>query len=183
MNVRAGEGDRGGGAAVVLAMLALAALVAAASWWFLVRRPAEQAARAEAARTAEAAAEAGVREKRRELFGDAALAPGVVFRASGLGYRILEPGSGPAPGPASTVRIRYIGRSRDGRVFDETREPAEFRLAGLVPGMSAGVQVLRPGGRIELFVPPSLGYGARPVAGLPPNSGLRFEVTLVEVLP
>jgi FKBP-type peptidyl-prolyl cis-trans isomerase len=178
-----GGRTRGGGAAAVVALVAAAALAAAASWWFLVRRPEERAARAEAERAAAESAEAGLREKRRELFGDAALAPGVTFRASGLGYRIVEPGSGPAPGPASTVRIRYIGRARDGRVFDETKEPAEFRLAGLVPGMSAGVQLLRPGGRIELFVPPSLGYGARPVAGLPPNSGLRFEVTLVEVLP
>jgi FKBP-type peptidyl-prolyl cis-trans isomerase len=168
---------------MVLVMLALAILAAAASWWFLVRRPAERAAREEAEQATAAAAEEALRSKRRELFGDAALAPGVVFRPSGLGYRILEPGSGMAPGPSSTVRLRYVGRSRDGTVFDQTREPVEFRVTGLVPGMSAGVQLLRPGGRIELFVPPSLGYGARPVAGLPSNSALLFDVTLVEVLP
>jgi len=120
--------------------------------------------------------------KRQELFGEIATQPGFEFRSTGLGYRMLEPGAGTPPGPGATVQISYIGRIKDGRVFDQTRTPVEFRLNSLVPGMSAGIQMLRPGGRIELLVPPALGYGNRAVAGLPPGSGLIFEVTLVKIV-
>ena len=38
-----------------------------------------------------------------------------------------------------------------------------------------------PGGRFGLLIPPALGYGNRAAGGIPPGSGLFFDVTLVSV--
>jgi FKBP-type peptidyl-prolyl cis-trans isomerase len=160
--------------------LALAVL-SGVGWWFGVQRPAElRRATAQAAAEA-AAAEASLQARRRDWFGDIADQPGFTFRSSGLGHRIVTPGDGPRPGPQSTVRLTYTGRLRDGRVFDSVTTPSTFRLNALLPGLGAGLQLIGPGGRIELLIPPSLGYGNRAAGGIPPGSGLVFDVTLVSV--
>ncbi len=161
-----------------LIVVLLVGAVAGAGWWFGVRgvleRRAAEAAKVEAALAAQ-------RERRLALFGERALSEGVVFRSSGLGLRILNPGEGRQPGLSDTIRIIYKGTTKDGTVFDQAKEPAEFTLGRLVPGMATGLQELRPGGSMELFIPPSLGYGNRQIAGIPAGSGLIFEVTLVEI--
>jgi FKBP-type peptidyl-prolyl cis-trans isomerase len=160
--------------------LALAVLGGAA-WWFGVQRPAELRRATAQAAAEEAAAEASLQARRRDWFGEIADQPGFTFRSSGLGHRIVAPGNGPRPGPQSTVRLTYTGRLRDGRVFDSVTTPSTFRLNALLPGLSAGLQLIAPGGRIELLIPPSLGYGNRAAGGIPPGSGLVFDVTLVSV--
>jgi len=138
------------------------ALLGGAGWWFGVHRPAElRRATAQAAAEA-AAAEAALQARRRDGFGEVADEPGFTFRASGLGHRIVTRGEGPAPGPLSTVRLTYTGRLRDGRVFDSVTTPSTFRLNALLPGLGAGLQLIGPGGRIELLIPPSLGYATAP---------------------
>jgi FKBP-type peptidyl-prolyl cis-trans isomerase len=160
--------------------LALAVLGGAA-WWFGVQRPAELRRATAQAAAEEAAAEASLQARRRDWFGEIADQPGFTFRSSGLGHRIVAPGNGPRPGPQSTVRLTYTGRLRDGRGFDSVTTPSTFRLNALLPGLSAGLQLIAPGGRIELLIPPSLGYGNRAAGGIPPGSGLVFDVTLVSV--
>ena len=159
------------------------ALLGGAGWWFGVHRPAELRRATEQAAAEAAAAEAALQARRRDWFGEAADQPGFTFRASGLGHRIVTRGEGPAPGSHSTVRLTYTGRLRDGRVFDSVSKPSVFRLNALLPGLGAGLQLIGPGGRIELLIPPSLGYGNRAAGGIPPGSGLIFDVTLVSVEP
>ena len=105
--------------------------------------------------------------------------------ASGLQYRVLRKGAGGAPQASSTVKVHYHGWLDDGKVFDssyERREPIEFPLNGVIPGWTEGMQLVQPGGMIELVIPAKLGYGARgapPV--IPPNATLHFLVELLEV--
>jgi FKBP-type peptidyl-prolyl cis-trans isomerase len=159
------------------------ALLGGAGWWFGVHRPAELRRAAEQAAAEAAAAEAALQARRRDWFGEVADQPGFTFRPSGLGHRIVTRGEGPAPGPHSTVRLTYTGRLRDGRVFDSVSKPSVFRLNALLPGLGAGLPLIGPGGRIELLIPPSLGYGNRAAGGIPPGSGLIFDVTLVFIEP
>ncbi|HVS53059.1 MAG TPA: FKBP-type peptidyl-prolyl cis-trans isomerase [Opitutaceae bacterium] len=123
------------------------------------------------------------RAAREAMFGAEALDPAVQWRASGLGYRILVPGDGAAPSVGARVRMNYVGRLKDGTVFDRSKQPVEMALSGMLAGMSTGLQLLHAGGKAVLFVPPELGYGTHQVAGIPPNSGLIFEVELVAVNP
>lgn len=125
-------------------------------------------------------------EQRLALFGPSASAPDIVWRASGLGVRVVASGEGRAPGMTDTVRVHYSGRLKDGRVFDDSRArgaPADFAVNRLLPGWAAGMGALKPGGKAELYLPPALGYGERVVAGIPAGSGLVFEVELIAVNP
>ena len=105
---------------------------------------------------------------------------------SGLQYRVLRKGAGVAPKASSTVKVHYHGWLDDGTVFDssyERRDPATFPLNRVIPGWTEGMQLVQPGGMIELVIPAKLGYGARGTPGgpIPPNATLHFLVELLEV--
>ncbi len=124
--------------------------------------------------------------RRAELFGDRAKDPAIVWRASGLGSKIILPGEGTSPTPTDRIRVHYLGRLKDGKVFDDTRQrgkPAEFTVNRLITGLAAALPLLKPGGQAVFFIPPSLGYGGMRSGDIPPVSGLIFEVELIAVNP
>jgi FKBP-type peptidyl-prolyl cis-trans isomerase len=51
-----------------------------------------------------------------------------------------------------------------------------------VQGWANGIPLLKEGGTIRLFIPPSFGYGNQPYGPIPANSILIFDVTLNTVL-
>ena len=104
--------------------------------------------------------------------------------ASGLQYRVLRKGTGDMPKATSTVTVHYHGWLDDGKVFDSSYggTPATFPLNGVIPGWTEGMQLVAPGGMIELVIPAKLGYGDRGVPGtIPPGATLHFLVELIEV--
>jgi FKBP-type peptidyl-prolyl cis-trans isomerase len=111
--------------------------------------------------------------------------PDVKQTPSGLQYKILEPGTGKAPKATDTVLVNYRGTLLDGKEFDSSykrNEPIEFPLNRVIPGWTEGVQLIKEGGKIQLFIPPDLAYGARGAGGaIGPNETLIFEVELLKV--
>jgi len=110
----------------------------------------------------------------------------VIALPSGLRYEVLQAGSGTAPTATDTVRVNYEGRFIDGTVFDssyERGEPAEFPLNGVIRAWTEGLQLVRPGGKIRLYVPSAMGYGDTARPGMPPASTLIFDVELLAVNP
>lgn len=111
--------------------------------------------------------------------------PGVEVTNSGLQYRELRPGTGKQPDASDTVRVHYRGRLVDGTVFDSSYkrgQPAEFRLDGVIPGWTEGVQLMREGAKYEFVIPSHLAYGSKGAGDvIPPNATLIFEVELLEV--
>lgn len=112
--------------------------------------------------------------------------PGVVTTASGLQYKVLEPGSGNPPKATDEVTVNYKGTLIDGTEFDSSYkrgQPATFQLNRVIPGWSEGLQLMKPGGKYQLFVPPQLAYDLRspPGSPIPPGAMLIFEVELVSV--
>jgi FKBP-type peptidyl-prolyl cis-trans isomerase len=108
----------------------------------------------------------------------------VVALPSGLHYELLQPGSGALPREDQTVKVHYTGTLIDGSVFDssvERGEPAEFALKEVIPGWTEGIQKVKQGGKIKLYVPPHLAYGDDGRPGIPPGSTLIFDVELLEV--
>ncbi|MDE7443768.1 MAG: FKBP-type peptidyl-prolyl cis-trans isomerase [Muribaculaceae bacterium] len=109
---------------------------------------------------------------------------GVTVTPSGLEFEVITEGEGSMPTKADKVRVLYTGRLTDGTVFDKSQEPVEFDVARLVPGFTAGLTMMKPGGTYRLYIPASLGYGSQGVRGvIPGNSVLDFEVQLLEVIP
>jgi FKBP-type peptidyl-prolyl cis-trans isomerase len=110
----------------------------------------------------------------------------VVALPSGLRYEIVQEGTGPSPKATETVKVHYTGKLIDGTVFDSSvqrGEPAEFPLDQVIAGWTEGIQKMKKGGKIKLYVPPDLAYGDDGRPGIPPGSTLIFDVELLDIKP
>ncbi|OJY95595.1 FKBP-type peptidylprolyl isomerase [Terrimonas sp.] len=111
--------------------------------------------------------------------------------SSGVYYIIESAGTGNlTPDVCSTISINYSGKLTTDSVFDKTDgTPIVLRLGGLIPGWIAGLKHITTGGKIKLYIPPSLAYGSvgatrtdqngATVVVIPPNAILIFDVELV----
>ena len=112
--------------------------------------------------------------------------PGVTTTASGLQYKVLTPGSGESPKATDEVTVNYRGTLLDGTEFDSSYkrgQPASFVLGRVIPGWTEGLQLMKPGAKYQLFVPPQLAYDMHARPGIPPGSLLIFEVELLSFKP
>jgi FKBP-type peptidyl-prolyl cis-trans isomerase FkpA len=107
---------------------------------------------------------------------------------SGMYYRIETAGTGKGPTICSQVVVKYKGQLTNGTTFDSNSTGILFGLGSLIEGWKKGIPLLKEGGKIFLYVPPSLGYGTREISNpttgaviIPANSTLIFEVELVTV--
>lgn len=120
------------------------------------------------------------------LYGTRSGVAGVEWQPSGLGLRVIAPGAGVAPKATDRVRVHYVCSLKDGTVVDDSRKrgaPADLVVKTLIAGWAEGMAALKPGGRAEFFIPPSLGYGTMGGGGVPAGAGLIFEVELLAVNP
>lgn len=108
--------------------------------------------------------------------------PGAIQHSSGLFYEIINPGTGSVtPGVCSTVTVKYTGTLTNTTKFDENQTGVSFTLGGLILGWQKGIPLIKKGGIINLYIPPSLGYGSSAAGSIPGNSILVFTVQLVDV--
>ena len=112
---------------------------------------------------------------------------GVVTLPSGLQYKVLVEGTGKTPGQDDTVTVNYRGALIDGKEFDSSYkrgEPATFPLAGVIPGWTEALQLMKEGSKWQLFIPSALAYGEGGAGpDITPNSSLIFEVELISIQP
>ncbi|MFZ0009480.1 MAG: FKBP-type peptidyl-prolyl cis-trans isomerase [Steroidobacteraceae bacterium] len=109
---------------------------------------------------------------------------GVVTTASGLEYTVLAPGSGESPKATDEVTVNYRGTLLDGTEFDSSyarHEPANFEVDRVIPGWTEALQLMKPGSKYKLWIPPQLAYDMRSRPPIPPGSMLIFEVELISV--
>lgn len=97
----------------------------------------------------------------------------------GFYYQIMTPGTGATPVLTSKVTVFYKGSLTNGNIFDQTNaSPVTFGLNQLILGWQYGIPLVKAGGRIMLYLPPSLGYGSQSMGQIPANSALIFDITL-----
>ena len=105
---------------------------------------------------------------------------------SGLYYRITREGEGTYPAATDTVKVHYRGILIDGTEFDSSysrNAPATFPLNRVIAGWTEGLQLVREGGEIMLYIPSDLGYGNQAKGGIiKPGSTLVFKVELLEII-
>jgi len=108
--------------------------------------------------------------------------PGVITLPSGLQYKILAEGSGESPKSNDVVTANYRGTLIDGTEFDSSAKSGQplVRPANmLIKGWTEALQLMKPGAKWQLFIPPDLAYGERGAAQIGPNATLIFEMELV----
>jgi len=54
-------------------------------------------------------------------------------------------------------------------------------VQGVIPGWTEALQMMKPGAKWRLFIPPELAYGKKGTPTIEPNSTLIFDVELLEV--
>jgi FKBP-type peptidyl-prolyl cis-trans isomerase len=114
----------------------------------------------------------------------------MVTTKSGLKYTELKVGTGEEAKAGMSVTVNYTGwlyeNGRRGTQFDSSigRGPFEFPLGAgkVIKGWDEGVAGMKVGGKRELIIPASLGYGPNGAGNvIPPNATLDFEVELLKV--
>lgn len=113
--------------------------------------------------------------------------PNAKISNTGIRYIVEKPGSGQVLMPGDLVMVNYTGMLLNGKVFDEDHDrahPFAFRVdrGEVITGWDQIFQIMRPGDKWLLIIPPELAYGRR---GYPPrvapDATLVFEVEVVGV--
>jgi len=115
--------------------------------------------------------------------------PLVKKTGSGMEYIVIAsgPATGVAPTTSQEAEVFYEGRlNAGGPAFDSAFQRGgteQFPVAAVVPGFSEALQLMKPGDRWLVYIPSTLGYGARGTPGgpIPPNADLVFEIEMVKV--
>lgn len=125
------------------------------------------------------------KERGKKFLEDNKAKEGIVTLDSGLQYKILEEGTGASPKATDTVKCHYRGTTIDGEEFDSSYkrgEPATFSPMQVIRGWREGLQLMKVGGKWQLFVPPELAYGERGAGeNIGPNEVLIFEIELLGI--
>ena len=110
---------------------------------------------------------------------------GVQKTDSGLHYRVTEPGNGEKPTADATVVVSYSGRLPDGRSLPMlVRARVKTPVKDLLPGLAEGVQLLPPGGKALVYLPPSLAFRSGPwPEGIPQGAPIIVFLELHDVNP
>jgi len=104
----------------------------------------------------------------------------------GLEIEILQEGTGDEAKDGDSVSVHYTGTLVDGTKFDSSvdrGQPFQFGLGAgqVIRGWDLGVKGMKVGEKRKLTIAPELGYGARDMGSIPPNSTLIFEVELLGI--
>ena len=108
---------------------------------------------------------------------------------SGVFYSIGNSGTGnAAPDMCSFVTTRYNGKTFNGAHIDSTIGVATFtgQLSSFIEGWEKGIAKVRAGGKVTLYIPPTLAYGngvrdANNNVVIAPNTYMKFVVDVVSV--
>ena len=106
--------------------------------------------------------------------------------ASGLVFRTIQAGTGPAITGADAVLVDYELRLPDGKLMDASAQhggPQVVAATQTIPGFGEALTMMQKGGTYHFVVPPKLGYGETPPPGIPPETNLEFDVHVVDVAP
>ncbi len=109
----------------------------------------------------------------------------IVALESGLQYEVLNEGTGEKPKPGDDITVHYKGTLLDGTPFDSSydrKEPLTTSLNSVIQGWKEGVPLMPVGSKYRFFIPYQLAYGENGSgSGIPPYSGLIFEIELLKV--
>lgn len=102
--------------------------------------------------------------------------------AAGFYYEIMQDGTGNTPNLCSQIEVSYTGKLTSGAIFEQAS--TAFTLGSSIEGFRKGLGMIKKGGHMKLYIPPTLAYGSKEIKDgsgkviIPANSILIFDVTL-----
>lgn len=102
---------------------------------------------------------------------------------SGLYYNIETFGTGNFPTTCSSVEVSFTGYLSNWTNF-ESGDDKVLNLQHMLPGWRIGLPFIKPGGKVRLYMPPSLAYahsGKKDESGtqiVPPGSIVIYDIEL-----
>eukprot|EP00798_Chlamydomonas_sp_ICE-L_P030504 gene30504-35524_t len=98
----------------------------------------------------------------------------MVTTQSGLQYKDIIVGRGPAPSTGLHVLTNYVAMTSEGRIFDNSLDkgkPYDIKVGSgqVVAGLDEGLRSMKPGGLRRLYIPVSLAFpnGLKAAPGRP----------------
>lgn len=112
---------------------------------------------------------------------------GIKKTDSGIRYIVEKQGEGQIT-DKDKVKVDYTLYGYDGKEIDSSvsrKEPLEVQLpSGVVPGFAEAIQLVGVGGKLKVWIPSELGYGAQGAGrDIAPNQILIFDIEVLEKLP
>jgi FKBP-type peptidyl-prolyl cis-trans isomerase len=105
--------------------------------------------------------------------------PAALKDKRGFYYFIKNPGEGKSLSPCTTINVYYKGQYTDGIVFERSGSIVEeLPLPNTMAGWQMALPLIKPGGSIIFYLPPSLCFGDQRFS-TPKNKILVYEVQLV----
>ena len=103
---------------------------------------------------------------------------GIVYTVhpSGILYQIVVPGDTTKPDLCTSITMTYKGKLMTGIQFDAGT--ITYPLKDLIVGWQIAVPMIGKGGKINMVIPSSLGYGPIANCSIPANSPLYFEMSI-----
>lgn len=106
---------------------------------------------------------------------------------SGMTYEIVTQGDGPVAKRGDAVSFQYTKMLLDGTKVDSSYDlgvPMNVMagVKGMIKGLDEIIMMMPEGSHWIVTIPPELAYRDREMENIPPNSTLKFDIELTEVL-
>jgi FKBP-type peptidyl-prolyl cis-trans isomerase len=122
----------------------------------------------------------------KQLFANVKGQPGVGTLPDGVCYAIVKAGTGLRPLQTDSVSIQVKGYLPEGKIFEDTyagNKPFRTTPATLIPGLKETLQIMPAGSLWRIYIPSSLAYGEKGVAGaIPSYSAVVFDIELLNII-
>ncbi len=109
---------------------------------------------------------------------------GVKQLESGLQYKVIRDGTGPAPKTGEIIKFHFKGKFPDGTELESSGDtPMQYRIGtSIMPGMAEAFSRMKVGDLWIVYIPGKLAFG---IQGSPPRIGpnqtLIYELELIEI--
>ncbi|MFI3240784.1 MAG: FKBP-type peptidyl-prolyl cis-trans isomerase [Bacteroidales bacterium] len=103
--------------------------------------------------------------------------PGFVKAESGIVYKIINEGKGENFTETDRIDVIYVGKHIDGTVFDDSKgEARQFSPMQVVPGFKEALMMMKPGAKMQVYIPGELGYGVQGQGQIGAMETLVFDI-------
>lgn len=120
-----------------------------------------------------------------KAYADKMVSEGYTKAASGIVYKIDNPGTEPKVTPNDNVKVQYTGKNIKGDVFDTNKDNVRaMRANGFVPGFQEALTMLGKGGKMTVVIPADQAYGLDGAGeAIGPNQTLVFDIEIIDINP